>query len=192
MTALQQQEKGTMNKNLHFMVMRSAFAIRDMLRPRSRILAEVPIMRGSRLLDYGCGTGSYTMPVAVLVGPEGIVYALDVNPLAIKRVRELALREGRSNITTILSDCDTGLEDNSIDMVLLYDILHAVRDPVCVLNELHRVLKPGGTLSFSDHHLKNEEILLRVTAGGLFAFEGRGTYTYRFTKSPRAGQSTVG
>ncbi len=186
MTAPQQREKAIMKTNLRFMAMRSAFAIRDLLRPRSRILEEVPIMYGSRVLDYGCGPGSYTIPAAGLAGPEGLVYALDMNALAIKRVRELVARKGCSNVKTILSDCDTGLEDNSIDVVLLYDILHAVRDPVCVLTELHRVLKPGGTLSFSDHHLKKEEILLRITAGRLFAFAGHGKYTYRFTRTPQA------
>lgn len=59
-----------------------------------------------------------------------------------------------ANVETIHSDCKTGLPDNSVDAVLLYDTFHDLSDPDGVLEELHRVLKPDGILSFSDHHMK--------------------------------------
>ena len=57
----------------------------------------------------------------------------------------------------ILSDCSTGLPDDSVDVVLLYDTFHGLARPADVLRELHRVLKTDGVLSFHDHHMKEQE-----------------------------------
>lgn len=55
-----------------------------------------------------------------------------------------------------------------MDVVLLYDVFHVSHDREEVLRELHRVLKPEGTLSFSDHHMKQEGIRRGVNGGDLF------------------------
>jgi ubiquinone/menaquinone biosynthesis C-methylase UbiE len=86
-------------------------------------------------------------------------------------------------VEPILSDCQTGLTDNSLDVVLLYDIFHDLGDPNRILEELHRVLKPEGILSFSDHHMKENEIVSGVTNSGLFKLATRGKRTYTFSKS---------
>ncbi|MFH1323270.1 MAG: methyltransferase domain-containing protein, partial [Methanobacteriota archaeon] len=64
---------------------------------------------------------------------------------------------------TIHSDRRTGLPDKSLDAVLLYDAFHDLEKPDDVLKEIHRVLKSDGILSFSDHHMKEEEIVSKVT-----------------------------
>ena len=64
--------------------------------------------------------------------------------------------------------------------MLLYDTFHDLSRPDDVLQELHRVLKSGGTLSFSDHHMKDQEILARVTKTGLFKLSKKGKKTYSF------------
>ena len=86
---------------------------------------------------------------------------------------------------TISSDCKTGLPDNSVDVVLLYDTFHGLGDPNGVLEELHRVLKPNGILSFSDHHIKEDEIVSKVTNGGLYSLSKKGGKTYSFLKERR-------
>ena len=134
-----------------------------------------------RVLDYGCGPGSYILPVAEMVGEAGRVYALDSHPLAIAGVRKLSARAGLRNVETILSDCKTGLGDGEVDVVLLYDVLHDIHDRGPLLTELHRVLKPGGILSFSDRHMKEEEIVHRLTGDGLFQPSRRGRKTYSFS-----------
>ena len=83
---------------------------------------------------------------------------------------------------TICSDCNTGLPDNSVDVVLLYDTLHSLSDPNGVLEELRRVLKPDGILSFSDHHMKENEIVSKVTSRGLFRLSRKGKRTYSFSE----------
>ncbi len=79
---------------------------------------------------------------------------------------------------TIQSDCDTGLPDNCVDVVLLYDTFHNLAQPDDVLRELHRVLKSDGTLTFSDHHMKAQDILTGVTNMGLFRLSTKGRMTY--------------
>jgi hypothetical protein len=66
--------------------------------------------------------------------------------------------------------------------VLLYDTYHDLAQPDEVLAELHRALKPGATLSFSDHHMREDAILDAVTRGGLFELASKGKKTYSFLK----------
>lgn len=156
--------------------------IRDWLRPREEVLKEVKIEPGFHILDFGCGPGSYSIVAARLVGATGKVYSLDIHPLAIERVQNAASKNGLKNIDAIHSDCATGLEADSIDVVLLTDIFHMLKEQKLVLAELHRVLKPTGILAFSDHHMKEDEIRLKVTSGGLFKLSRRGKRIYIFSK----------
>jgi SAM-dependent methyltransferase len=97
-------------------------------------------------------------------------------------VQGIVSRKGLQNVETILSDCRTRLPDSHLDVVLLYDTLHDLNDPNCVLDEIHRTLKPNGVLSLSDHHLKEGEIVSKVTGRGLFKLLEKGRNTYVFTK----------
>ncbi len=167
---------------LSFELMALSFRLRDFFNPPRSILEEAGIEPGFRVLDYGCGPGSYVTVAAELVGKTGRVYALDINPLAVRRVQSIASKRKLTNVETICSDCRTGLPDNSVDVVLLYDTFHLLNNPNEVLEELHRVLKPEGILSFSDHHMKESEILSRVTNRGLFRLWKKGKKTYSFLK----------
>lgn len=168
--------------NLGFRFMSLGYKFRDFFLPRLNVLKEVGIEPGFHVLDYGCGPGGYTIPLAELVGKSGRIYALDIHPLAIQMVQNIAAKKQLANVETICSDCKTGLPDNSLDVVLLYDILHALSDPDKVLEELRRVLKPSGILSLSDHHLKEDEIVSKVTDNGLFRLSGKGKRVYNFVK----------
>ncbi len=169
--------------SIGFKLMSFMFKVRDLLLPRLDVLKEAGIESGFSVLDFGCGPGGYIIPLEELVGPSGKIHALDVHPLAIREVKKMATRKGFKNIETIESDCSTGLPDNSVDTVLLYDVFHGLARPDDVLRELHRILKPGGTLSFSDHHLKEDEGLTRVTGNGMFRFVRKGKKTYSFAKA---------
>ena len=167
---------------LGFRIMSLIFKMRDLLRPRRDILREAEIGPGFRVLDYGCGPGSYTFLAADLVGPTGNVYALDIHPLAVERVRKAASKRGLDNVRTILSDGATGLDNGSVDVVLVYDVFHDLSDQRGVLQELHRVLRPEGTLSFSDHHMKDADIVSKVTKTGLFKLTRQGEKTHTFVR----------
>ncbi len=168
--------------NFDFKLMSFGYKFRDFFLPRMNTLKEAGIKPGFHVLDYGCGPGSYIIPLVELAGKSGKIYALDIHPLAIQRVQSIASKKQLRNVKTICSDCKTGLPDNSVDVVLLYDTFHVLNDPNGVLKELHRVLKTNGFLSFSDHHMKENEILSKVTNGGLFKLSRKGKRTYSFLK----------
>ncbi|MFX0000095.1 MAG: class I SAM-dependent methyltransferase [Candidatus Hodarchaeota archaeon] len=171
----------TMSK-AHFKFMVKHFQKRDKNYPPSNKIAKTSIKYGSIVLDYGCGPGSYSIAAAEVVGNIGKVYAADIHPLAIKEVERRAREKGLKNIETILTDCDTKLGSNSIDNVLLLDIYHDLSDPKSILKELHRVLKTDGWLSVDDHHLKDEELISKITSTGLFKFFERNDELFSFTK----------
>ncbi len=158
------------------------FKLRDLFSPPEAVLSEVGLEPGFYVLDYGCGPGSYSLAAAQLVGQSGKVYAVDINPLALKHVQNLAAKRGLMNVETIPTDCATGLPGDSLDVVLLYDTYHDLTRPDAVLEELHRILRPGAILSFSDHHMTEDKILAAITGKGLFKLSDKGPKTYRFLK----------
>jgi ubiquinone/menaquinone biosynthesis C-methylase UbiE len=166
---------------LDFKLLKLTFMIRDLVSPPERKVREAGVGPGFLVLDYGCGPGSYTISAARMAGPSGRIYALDVNLLALESVRKRALKKRLSNIEVIHSDCKTGLESAIIDIVLMYDVFHELGTPRDVLQEMHRIMKPGAVISLSDHHLKKEEILTGV-CGELFELACKGKYTYTFSK----------
>lgn len=168
--------------NLHYKFMSFGYTFRDFFLPRKHILEEVGIKPGFHVLDFGCGPGGYIIAAAELLGTSGRIYALDIHPLAIQRVQQIVAKRQLKNVETILSDRKTGLPAKSVDCVLLFDIFHSLSNPDGVLKELHRILKPQGILSFSDHHMKGAEIVARITKGRLFRLSGKGKKTYRFLK----------
>ena len=135
-----------------------------------RFLRKAGIRAGHVVLDFGCGDGNYTGPAARIVGARGTVYALDKNPAALDKLMRAASEDGLTNIQR-LDTAETmplPLGDTSVDVVLLYDVLHlvgpsrergktvnhsTVADRRRLLEELHRVLKPAGLASAYCPHL---------------------------------------
>ena len=169
--------------SLNFKLMDLAFKIRDIVSPRINVLEEVGIEPGNTVLDYGCGPGGYIVPLSSLIGRSGENFALDLNSLAIKSVQDIVSKNNLENVKTIHSDCDTGLPDQSVDVVLLYDTYHDLNNPDDVLHELTRILKTEGILSFSDHHMKDKEIKERFLSNNLFRLIKKNKKTYTFSKN---------
>lgn len=155
--------------------------------PRQR-LVEVGLEPGQAILDFGCGIGSYAIPAAQIVGDSGVVYALDIHPLAVETVERRARKENLDNVETIQSDGDTGLPDESVDAILLYDVLHSVPDKGGLLRELHRVLKYDGFLSVVPDHMEEDVFLATVQDGNLFSLQARHDKAYQFIRSPNGTQ----
>ncbi|MBU7043013.1 MAG: class I SAM-dependent methyltransferase [Theionarchaea archaeon] len=168
--------------NFHFRLLSLGYKIRDLLESRESILEEVNIPPGYHVLDFGCGPGSYIPPLSTMVGKSGKIYALDIHPLAVESVNKMIDEKSLTNVETILSGRDTHLPDECIDMILLYDIYHSFSDPDAILHELHRVLSPEGILSFSDHHLQEDEIITSLTGKQMFRLVKKGKKTFIFKK----------
>ena len=163
-----------------FRLMSLWFRLRDRLNPPIALLREAGVLPGMTVLDFGCGPGGFALAASKLVGPNGLVFALDRNPLAASMVQKAAERQDLHNLRTILADEPSGVPPGTVDFALLYDVLHALSDPGRILKGLRRALKPAGILSAGDHHLRESALLSTVTGKGIFAFLYRSSRTFQF------------
>ena len=93
---------------------------------------------------------------------------------------QVSQKQRLANVHTICSDCKTGLPDNSVDVVLLYDIFHMLSEPDAILAELQRILKPDGILSVNDHHMSETAVVTGITKGTRFTWTRKGKRTHTF------------
>ncbi len=96
--------------------------------------------------EFGCGYGTFTIPTAKVI--KGKVYALDIEPDMICVTNEEAKKHSLSNVQTVMRDFMTegsGLPDESVDYVMLFNILH-LEKPMILINEAKRILRDGGRL----------------------------------------------
>lgn len=166
--------------NIDFKGMAFFFKIRDMFKPPMKKIKKSKIKRGDFVLDYGCGPGSYSFAASEVVGKEGRIYAADIHPLAIEIIKNKARKKHIENIKTIQTDCNTNLPDDSIDLIICFDVMHAITDKKKLLKEFHRVLKLDGYLSFDDHHYNNEEIIDIFSKHGFFELHAQQDKIYNF------------
>lgn len=139
------------------------------LRHPLKDLEKMPLRQGMTIVDYACGQGHYTIPLAETVGPSGRVYAVDIQPLAVEVVKKKANQKSLRNVTAVLVDSyNTGIPDASADVVLLIDALHYMTDPDALFREIHRLLKPNGFLCMDPGHMKTVEARSIVERTGLF------------------------
>lgn len=116
--------------------------------PPARLLAAIGVQPGARMADIGCGPGFYVLPAARLVGPDGRVFALDLQEAMLARVREKAAAESLANVDARLSEENhLPLPDGSADVALVANVLHECTDPVAFLREVRRILVPGGRVA---------------------------------------------
>lgn len=120
------------------------------------LMKRVGLKTGHSVLDFGCRVGHYSIPAALAVGPSGIVYALDKHREPLDELLKKAQKLGVCNVRTIQTseNIDFPIENNTIDVVLLYDVLHyfAPLDRDKLYGEVGRVLKPEGLLSVYPKH----------------------------------------
>jgi len=176
-------KKNKNQSNIDFRFMSFFFKIRDKFHPPINKIRNANIKDGEIILDYGCGSGSYTIAAAQNIGSNGKIIAADIHPLALKKIRKKAEKIGYINIETIQTDCATGLDDKSIDKIICFDVLHNIPNKNKILKEFHRVLKPNAMLSFDDHHMNEEEIIEFITSKGLFELSEKKDKQYNFIKT---------
>ena len=145
----------------------------DLLRGKpTHHLRPAHVQPGMTAVDYACGPGHYTIPLAEAVGPAGRVFAVDIQPLALQTVAGLAARRGLQNVTPVLAQgYDTGLPSATADLGVFLDAFHMVADPEALLREVHRLLKPNGMLLMDPGHSRLPPVLARVERLGLFVMQ---------------------
>ncbi len=132
-------------------------------------LDEVPLGPGMTVVDYACGPGRFTVGVARRVGADGKVYAVDIQPLAVRMTADKARRAGIANIETIVArGYATGIPDSCADVVLLLDAFHQITDRPALLREIRRIVKPDGRFFMEPGHMPAERAQRLVLDSGQF------------------------
>jgi demethylmenaquinone methyltransferase/2-methoxy-6-polyprenyl-1,4-benzoquinol methylase len=158
--------------------------VRSWLMNPMRTLTGAGIQPGQTVLEVGCGTGFFTIPAAALIGDHGCLVAMDPLSDYTKRVRNKVQSAGLKNVRVVKRDAlDTGLDSASMDQTLLFGVIPFPFLPLNrLLPEMHRVLKPEGSLAVwlfppRVHFWVPKSIL----KSGLFAFISKrnGVYNYR-------------
>lgn len=127
------------------------------------VLERLGINRGQIVLDFGCGSGTYTIPAAKIVGEQGRVYALDKDRKALDELMQKAKLAGLKSIERMdtSGELRIDLTDESVDIVLLFDVFHPYYFPQAddrksLLNEIYRIMKPSAFISVWPKHMESE------------------------------------
>jgi len=118
-----------------------------------KILEQIEIKPDFVAADFGSGSGSFSIALAKKLS-EGLVYAIDIQEEPLSVLQGTARAEGLTNIRTILSDLEdpkgSTLSEETLDLVLIVNLLFQVENKEGVLREAKRVLKPGGKVLIID------------------------------------------
>jgi demethylmenaquinone methyltransferase/2-methoxy-6-polyprenyl-1,4-benzoquinol methylase len=115
----------------------------------TRILQGAGIHPGQTVLEVGCGTGFFTLPAARLLGDQGSLVAIDMLTMSVEAVTKKVQTANLKNVKVVKGDAlNTQLATESLDAVLLFGVIPAPMLPMeRLLSEMHRILKPGGTMA---------------------------------------------
>ncbi|MES2668639.1 MAG: methyltransferase domain-containing protein [Patescibacteria group bacterium] len=121
--------------------------------PQENVL-QLGLREGMKVGDLGSGSGHYAAAAASIVGPEGRVYAVDIQEDILKRVKDHAEEKGLRNVETIWGNFEklggTRLRDASLDAVILSNTLFQLDHQEGAIAEIKRILAPGGRLLVVD------------------------------------------
>jgi predicted methyltransferase len=117
-----------------------------------QIMDAIGVAEGSVVADIGAGAGWFTIQLARRVGPNGTVYAQDVQRQMLEAIRRRVAREGLQNVQTRLGvGSAPNLPEGALDAVLVVDVYPEVEDRVTFLRNLAAALKPGGRLGIVNY-----------------------------------------
>jgi len=120
---------------------------RDAWQMPEAVMDALHIADGSHVADVGAGGGWFTVRLARRVGPNGVVYAEDVQSQMLEAIRRRVDREGLRNVRTVKGiTTDPRLPRQSVEAALIVDAYHEFGDPVAMLRGIAAALKPGGSL----------------------------------------------
>lgn len=119
----------------------------------NQVMDALSITPGKTVADIGAGSGWFTVRAARRVTDTGKVYAVDINPEAIRYIEQRVQKEKLQNLKTVLGKPDSPqLPPNSIDAVLMMKTYHEIAKPVDLLRNLRAALRPGARVGIVDRN----------------------------------------
>ncbi len=168
---------------------------RKKIQPPRVVILRSGIKQGMRVVDLGCGSGTFTFEIARHAGDKGEVFAIDIQPKMLRQLKSKLTREEntspRKRIRVIGGSAyGIPLKDESVDVCCMVSVLQEIPDREKALREVKRILKPKGILAVTefvidpDYALSTTTIKLGIKAGfAVDAVLGNfGNYTVRFRK----------
>jgi ubiquinone/menaquinone biosynthesis C-methylase UbiE len=124
---------------------------RELWQRPEQIMDALFIGEGSTVADLGAGGGWFTIRLARRVGPNGKVYAEDIQPQMIHAIDGRVRGEGLHNVETVLGTAlDPRLPAGTLDAALIVDAYHEIEQPITLLRNVAHALKPTGLIGIVD------------------------------------------
>jgi len=123
----------------------------------NRVMDILGVSPGKTVADIGAGSGWFSVRAAKRVGEAGAVYAVDINPEAVRHIENRARKEQLPNVKAVLSKPDDPLLPASIiDSVLMLKTYHEIAQPIVLLRNLRSSLRPGAKIGIIDRNGNGE------------------------------------
>jgi ubiquinone/menaquinone biosynthesis C-methylase UbiE len=156
---------------------------RDQRLQIDRVMDILAIAPGKNVADVGAGSGWFTVRAARRVGEGGKVFAVDINPEAIRYIENRVQKENLHNVSAIQGrEDDPTLPAAQVDAVLLLKTYHEVAKPVALLKNLKPALRPGARVGIIDrngsgenHGVQRKVVIEEAAEAG---YELKGTYDF--------------
>ena len=127
------------------------------------LLPELALKPGMVVADVGAGTGYIARRMAAMVGPTGVVYAVDVQPEMIRMLQALAAKAALAQVKPVLGAVDdVRLPASSVDLAIMVDVYHELEFPREVLASIVRALKPGGRVVFVEYRAEDPRVPIKA------------------------------
>ncbi len=147
--------------------------------PPERIIDKIGVTAGMAVAEIGAGRGRIVVYLADRVGPQGKVYAEDIDSDALRHLAERCLRVGFTNVEVVLGDVtDPKLPEGTLDLILIVGSYQHFSDPVALMLNARPALKENGTVAIGDRFAEkdgpngvSEETMKRQMIDAGFVFE---------------------
>ena len=150
-----------------FRIMAFMFNVSDFIKSPDSRLKPFNIREGQTVVDWGCGTGRYLKSASGRVGDKGLVYGVDIHPLAVESARRIIEKHHLKNVTPLLTDGKTvDIPLHTADLIYALDMFHMVRDHKAFLQLLFSITRPDGILILEDGHQPREQTKEKVIGSG--------------------------
>jgi ubiquinone/menaquinone biosynthesis C-methylase UbiE len=137
-------------------------AERDLEEEPDRAIDALKIEKGSTVADIGAGSGYMTVKLARKVGPQGRVYANDIQPAMLDLLNKRLGKSKVTNVTVVLgAQDDPRLPLDALDLVLMVDVYHELSQPQLMLRHIRASLKPGGRLALLEYRKEDPNIPIK-------------------------------
>jgi ubiquinone/menaquinone biosynthesis C-methylase UbiE len=115
-----------------------------------KVIAMLGVAGGTRVADLGAGSGIFTIPLARMVGPRGIVYAVDIDPALLAIVADKAKAAGLTNVRTIVAGENASRIPEPVDVIFICDTMHHLPNQAAYVKQFPKLLRQGGRVAVID------------------------------------------